>query len=86
MAGEDVRQLTRQINRLVKAYAPLMEAQAQVAEAQEEVNDSVDKAKSVFTRFANSLNNPQGKMRTLLKLGYAFILILFRLNNGVEIV
>jgi len=86
VAGEDVRQLTRQINRLVKAYAPLMEAQAQVAEAQEEVNDSVDKAKSVFTRFANSLNNPQGKMRTFLKLGYAFVPMFFRVKNGVEIV
>jgi len=93
VAANDIRQLTRQIESLVSAYDPLMRAQAQVAEAQEEVNDSVEEAKSRFTKLADALNEPKNikipiigvQLKTFLKLGYAFVPMFFRIKNGVEI-
>jgi len=84
--AEQVHGLGTQIANLLPALNNMMRGLQAVAEIQEEVTENTEQVKSAFTRFADALNQPEGKLKTFLKTGYAFIPFFFRFKNGIELV
>ena len=96
MASELTRQTTAllrlatAIRNLTDELSPLIRAQAEVGEAMEDMGDQAEDTANAFTRFGRALGSPDGKVfginiQPILKFGYAFIPMFFRVKNAVEL-
>ena len=87
---EAILNLTRVMRNLTTEMRPLIQAQAEVGEAMEDMGDQAEDTANAFTRFGRALGSPDGKVfginiQPILKFGYAFIPMFFRVKNAVEI-
>ena len=72
-------------NRLLKEIRDNMEGAAKAQREMEESQAGLNKEMNRFTRLANALAEPKGKLAVFIKFGYATIPMFFKVKNQVEL-
>lgn len=87
---QQLRQLTSAVDRLAQSLMPLARAQEEVVDTMEDVSQAAEDAVNPILKFGRALGKPEGevfgvKVQPILKFGYAFIPMFFRVKNAVEL-
>ncbi len=72
-------------NRLLREIRDNMQSAARAQREMEEAQAGLNNEMNKFTRVAEALANPTGKLAVFIKLGYATIPFFFKLKNQVEL-
>ncbi|MAK37362.1 MAG: hypothetical protein CMC15_14500 [Flavobacteriaceae bacterium] len=72
-------------NRLLRQIRDNMQSAASAQREMEEAQAGLNNEMNKFTRIAEALANPTGKLAVFIKLGYATIPFFFKLKNQVEL-
>jgi hypothetical protein len=72
-------------NRILREIRDNMEGAAKAQRKMEEAQEGLNKKTNRFTRLADALANPKGKLAVFIKFGYAAIPMFFKMKNQVEL-